>query len=347
MKKTISQKIKTDKSDMRQVILNFPEQFRFGFESVKNIKKQINNLYSSDQLTLVGNIIICGIGGSALPGSLIKLISKKFLADIKTQIIIHRDYGLPFCASKKSLIICVSYSGNTEETISAYLEAKRKNFKIISIASGGKLLELSRKYATPIAIVPARIQPRCALGYQFSALVGILEELKFIKNVQKKLLESVKNLNVKGLEKTGEKLAKKIINKIPIIYCSQSNKALAYLWKIKFNENSKIPSFWNYFPELNHNEMVGYTLAKKYFSIIILRDIDDNKRMQKRMELTARILEKKEKNISFIELSEKNIWEKIFNNLILADWTSYHLAAFNKIDPMPVKIVEELKKELK
>jgi len=339
-KKINSKRIKTDKSDMRQVILDFPKQFKFGFESAQTIKNQLKNIQGLD------NIIICGIGGSALPGSLIKLSGKKCLTDKKTQIVVHRDYGLPICASKKSLIICVSYSGNTEETISSYLEAKKGGFKIVSISSGGKILELSRKYSTPIAIVPARIQPRCALGYQFSALSGILEELRFIKNIKNEILSSAKNIKVRGLQKIGKILAKKISNRIPIIYCSQNNKALAYIWKIKFNENSKIPAFWNHFPELNHNEIVGYTLAKKSFHIIILKDINDHKRIQKRMVLTAKILEKKEKNVSFVELKERNVWEKIFSNLILADWTSYYLAALNKVDPMPVKIIEELKKEL-
>ncbi len=340
--KKIEEKIaKIDKSDMRQIILNFSNQFRIGFEVVEEIKNQIKKIKNVD------NVIVCGMGGSALPAELLKIISRNYLINPGTQIHIHRNYGLHRCASKTSLIVCISYSGNTEETLSAYFEAKKRGLQIISISSGGKLLKFSRKNGTPIAIVPPRISPRCALGYQFSVLIKILEELNLIKKIQKDILHSLTRKKIEIIEKSGKKLSKKIINKIPIIYSSQSNKALSYVWKIKFNENSKIPAFCNYFPELNHNEMVGYTLAKDYFYFLFLNDKGDYPRIKTRMALTAELMKKSGFGVEFINLSGKNIWEKIFNNLILADWTSYYLAIANGIDPMPVKIVESLKKKMR
>ncbi len=138
-----------------------------------------------------------------------------------------------------------------------------------------------------------------------------------------------------------------LLGKIPIIYSSQKYKTLAYIWKIKFNENSKIPAFWNYFPELNHNEMVGYTNPNKILHILILKDRDDHPKIIKRMGLTAELLKKKSVKVEFIEIAGKNIWEKILNNLILADWTSYYLAILKSADPTPVLMVEEFKKKLK
>ena len=166
------------------------------------------------------------------------------------------------------------------------------------------------------------------------------------------ILKLAKNLDPLRLERPGKRLAEKIKGKIPIIYASNKFKALSRIWKIKFNENTKIVAFWNYFPELNHNEMVGFTNVKfqipsSKFQVIILRDKLDSPRILKRMRLTALILKKRGIGAKFINLQGKNKLEKIFNSLILSDWVSYYLALQYKIDPTPVKLVEEFKKRMR
>jgi len=338
--------LSVDKSNMRQVILDFPKQFKVGFGAGAKIKNQISKIKN------INNVIVCGMGGSALPGELLKLICTNYLKTTKAGVHIHRNYGLPYYIKsqklkvKSQLIVCISYSGNTEETLSSYREAIKMGLPIVSIASGGKLLELSKKYKSPVVIIPGGIQPRSALGYQFAALIKILENLKIIKNIEKEILNAAENFAPKKLDGQGKNLAKKLLDKIPVVYSSQRYKALAYIWKIKFNENTKIPAFWNYFPELNHNEMVGYANASKLLHVLILRDKNDYPRNLKRMGLTAELLKNRGLKVEFIEIVGKSIWEKILNNLILADWVSYYMAIFEGVDPTPVAMVEEFKKKL-
>lgn len=323
-----------DKFNMRQTILNFPKQFGVGLKSAEGIEIK-------DGLS---GVLICGVGGSALPGDILKMWFKN--NDIGFPVHIHRDYGLPNYIKENSLVICVSYSGGTEEPLSSLEEAEKRNIKIAAVTSGGKLEEICRAKGIPFAKVPSGLQPRMALGYQFSALAQILANCGIItKDNLKEVTELEQTLQPKRLEARGKKLAKKIKNKIPLIYASFKNKELARMWKIKFNENSKVPSFYNYFPELNHNEMTGFGNKVPFF-VILLRDSTDHPRNLKRLMLTSQILRKGGFGTEIIDLEGKDFSYKIFSNVILADWTSYYLALEYGKDPTPIKIVEEFKKKL-
>ncbi|HOK35352.1 MAG TPA: bifunctional phosphoglucose/phosphomannose isomerase [Candidatus Pacearchaeota archaeon] len=331
-----------DQENMKQVILDFPKQFRIGLEAAKNTKLAIN--------FKLQNIIISGMGGSALPGDIFKIINNELLLT-NLPILINRNYGLPSEAQKNSVVICISYSGNTEETISSFKEARERGASVLTIASGGKLIDLSKKYHIPFAKVPSGIQPRCALGYQFSALIKILSNLKIIKNLDENLLDLERSLRPSNLEKEGKKLAHQLKGKIPLIYSSEHYQYLARIWKIKFNENSKVPAFFNFFPELNHNEMTGIGECKlkslrKELKIIILKDKKEPSKILKRMKTLTEIFQEKEVESIFVEIKGKNIFEKVFKSILVADWASYWFAIFQGIDPSPVKLVEEFKKRM-
>ena len=324
-----------DKSNMREVIAQSPNQLIDGLDLAKDIKVEGS----------FKNIIICGMGGSALPANIITT-----LVNLSVPVYIHRDYNLPALANKDSLIICISYSGNTEETLSGIQEAIKKEFKTIAIATGGKLEETSTQNNIPFAKIPSGIQPRSATGYIFSALVTILANCGFTNDISNDILrtaEELKKINP-SLEKKGKNLAKKLAKKIPVVYSSNNFKSAAKIWKIKFNENSKIPAFYNYFPELNHNEMVGYSNVKKTSSlhVLIIKDKDDHQRIAKRMDLTASILKKKGVKVEFLNTEEGSLMFRFFSSLLLGDWTSYYLSINSKIDPTPVKMVEDFKKML-
>lgn len=323
---------------MKEVILNFPQQFQKGIEAANDIK--INGNFE--------NIVICGVGGSALPGSLLL-----DMADISIPVFIHRDYGLPKITSEKSLIICISFSGNTEETISAYQKAIEKNYKVIAICTGGKLEQIAKENGLPVAVVPNDcLQPRFGTGYLVSALIKILDNCKITSNLSQDIFKTAENLRPENSEAQGKALAEKLVDKIPIIYSSKKYKSVARIWKIKFNENSKTMAFWNYFPELNHNEMVGFTRIKNYesrikdFYIIILKNNEDNPKILKRMEITADLIKESGAEVDFIEMAGITKLEKIFNTLLLGDWASYYLALAYGQDPVPVAIVEKFKKQL-
>lgn len=319
-----------DKSNMRQIILESPEQLKTGLELAKNIELKGN----------FDDIIICGMGGSVLPADILRITLQPNLP-----VFVWRNYDLPIKFGKNPLIICISYSGNTEETLSALESAIAKKLTIVGISSGGKLQDICAEHNIPFVKIPAGIQPRCATGYIFSVLANILTNAGAIKNWASEINEIADTLTKHNteFEVEGKKLAQKIGAKIPVIYASSTGfESVARIWKIKFNENSKTPSFYNVFPELNHNEMVGYTQGGKSF-FVILMDLALHPRVSKRMQLTAELLIKKGVETEFVSIKEGSFIYKIFAYLLLGDWVSYYTALENNVDPTPVEMVEEFK----
>ncbi len=322
-----------DKSNMKQVIIDSTEQLKKGLTLAKNIKIEGD----------FKNVIICGIGGSAWPVDILSAVVTPTIP-----IYIHRTYSLPIVAKRGSLIICISYSGNTEEPLSSLKEAISKKYSAIGISSGGQVEKLCKENNIPLVKIPSGIQPRCATGYIFSALTKILASKGLIEDISEEIVKTSAQLALVNplLEKEGKKLAKKIGKSIPIVYSSDAFKAVAQIWKIKFNENSKIPAFYNYFPELNHNEMVGYTGLEKSgakFQVLILQDLQDHERILKRMKLTAGIIKKAGAKVEMVNMQEGSYLFKIFSTLLLGDWVSYYTALENNVDPTPVAMVEEFK----
>lgn len=336
--------IKTiDKSNMRKIIINFPKQFRIGSSAARKVSLKPEALPFPPE-----NIIICGMGGSALPGDI--LVALRPL-----NIFVHRSYGLPPQAGNESLIICISYSGNTEETLSSFSEALNRKLPMVAISTGGKLERLSKKHDIPLAkIPPPLIPPRLALGSIFSALCQTLANQGILsEKITKEALEVGASLRSEKFENQGKKLAKRIFQKIPVIYTSKQFREVGLIWKNSLNETAKILAISNYFPELNHNETVGFwrinemQIENEKISVLILRDPKEHPRILKQMEITKEIIEKEGVQVEFIDIKGKNILEKIFSTVILGFWTSYWLALEYKIDPTPVKAIEELKRKMK
>lgn len=339
-----------DKSNMRGVIIDFPKQFEKALELAKDVK--VEGKFE--------NIIIAGMGGSAFPSDI--LISWLSHSNLKVPPIYpHRDYNLPPWIRKKSLIICISYSGNTEEPVSVLKEAIKKKMKVVAITSDGEFEKFSKKHNIPWVKIPSGIEPRSATGYLFAALVKVLINSKIIDDKSKEILEIAKKLKKLNYEKKGKALAKKLKNKIPLVYASNKFKCVARGWKTRFNENSKIPAFYNYFPELNHNEMTGFTQAHKVlctdqlqtkqnskFHIIILKDKkSDHPGNLKRMRLFSELIKAEEIDVDFIDIEKGSHLFKILSTILLGDWVSYYLALEYKVDPTPIKMQEEFKKKLK
>ncbi len=332
-----------DKSNLKQIILNFPQQFLEGVKVAKNIKIKGD----------FNKVIVCGMGGSALGGDILATYLEKELP-----VWVIRNYELPPKTDKKSLIFISSYSGNTEEPLSVYQEARKRKLVIVGFCSGGRLEKLCLKNKIPLVKYRKEVPPRYGLGFSFSSMVAILINIGLIKDKSKEILDSAEYLKKINLDQElkGKGLAKELINKIPLIYASERYKALAYNWKTKFNENSKITAFYNIFPELDHNELAVYTTQdqsqklfkwKELFSILILKSSDDHSRILKKINLTTEIIREKGGKIIILSLQGRNFLEKTFSNILLSDWTSYCLALAYGIDPTPVRIIEELKEKLK
>ena len=335
--------IKIDKSNMRKIILDFPKQFRIGIEAAKNVYLKPEVLLRPPE-----NIIVCGMGGSGLPGDILLTLRP-------LDVFVYKSYRLPLQAGNESLIICISYSGDTEETISTFQTAVGRNLPVISITTGGKLEELSKKYKVPLVkLPPPYMPPRLALGQMFAALIKVLENHHLLdKNITNSLLKLERSLICENFELQGKKLAKKIFKKIPIIYTSRRFREMGWIWKDSLNETAKIIAFCNYFPELNHNETVGFwsinkmQISSKKICVLILRDKESSHpRILKQMEITKDLIEKEGVKVEFIDIKGEAFLEKIFSTIILGFWTAYWLALEYKVDPTPVKQVEEFKRRL-
>ncbi len=334
---------KVDKYDMQKVILSFPKQFQAGIKAAEKTA-----LKSYTFLTPPENIIICGMGGSALPGDI--LVTLRPL-----NVFVHKSYGLPPQAGNNSFIICISYSGNTEETLSAFSEALKKKLPLVAITTGGKLKELCNKNKVPLALIPSPyIPPRLALGAQFAALLQILVNHNLLpESLIKELLKLGQCLKSKKLESQGKELAKKIYQRIPIIYAPKQFREVGLIWKNCLNENAKILALTNYFPELNHNEINGFwkinerQIDSKKLFLIFLKDNQDHPGIRKQIKIAEDIIQKEGIEGRIVDIEGKSMLEKIFSAILLGFWMSFWLAIKYEIDPTSVKTIEELKKKLK
>lgn len=313
------------------VFKDFPKQFDFTpvIEKGHNIKP-------------AHGFIVIGMGGSNLSADLIKA------RDPHSKIIVHKDYGLPDISDevlRGSLIILSSYSGNTEEVLVAFDECLAKKLNFVVISSGGKLMARAEKNDIPYIQMPQNgIQPRHALGFNLVSLVSLIGDAKAIEELR----QLPSSLNLEDSMKKGKDLANVLKNKIPVIYSSKKNIGVAYNWKIKFNETSKTPAFTNVFPELNHNEMIGFGGSVKdladRFHFLFLRDIEDDKRILKRMYITEKMYKKRGFGVDVVQMGEGTSFYKIFSSLMVADWASFYLAEYYGHDPASVPMVEEFKR---
>lgn len=330
-----------DTKGMYSLLDNFHKQIEETSKLGKDIKIA-ENVNKIDNVDKINKIAIAGMGGSALPGAILKSYLK-----LKIPIFIVRGYSLPNFVNGKSLVFAISYSGNTEETLSCYKEALSRKCKLIAICSGGKLLELSKLNKTPCVVVPKGLEPRMAYAYQFFPMLSILENSNIIKKQEgyiKNLIRLLrKNDNIKKL---AQQLAEKLYKKIPLIYTSEKLEAVGYKWKINFNENAKILAFNNVFPEFNHNEINGYVNKIGNFYAIIIKDSEECPRIKKRMDIIKGLLKKYGIPATDVLIEGKDDLTRLFLAAYIGDWTSYFLALAYRTDPTKVDIIEDLKKQL-
>ncbi|MBU1202389.1 MAG: bifunctional phosphoglucose/phosphomannose isomerase [Nanoarchaeota archaeon] len=324
---------KYDKSDMKGVLQGFPNQIRQAYKlgGEVNFEGEINK------------IVITGMGGSAIAADVLKTYLRE-VSDIP--VIINRSYKLPEHCDKETLVIVSSYSGNTEETLSAYKDAIRKFCKIVIITSGGKMADMSKTNRTPIINIQKGMQPRAALAYSFFPMLKLMENLRIMPDKSSEVDRLVQNLEKKVFQEKGLELSEKLVDKIPLIYSSEILSSVAYRWKTQFNENSKIMAFYNVFSELNHNEMAGTMNLNAKFHCIMLRSDLDMHRITKRMDITKDHLRKKLIDVTDIAMKGDTLLTKLFSAIYIGDWTSYYLALRYKTDPTPVEEIETFKKEL-
>ena len=333
---------------MRNLILNFPIQAEEAVAIGNGAKIKLNT-------TKIQNIVITGLGGSAIGGDLLRA----YLADkCDVPVIVNRHYYFPEYVGKNSLVIVSSYSGNTEETVSAYKDAVKRKAMIFCITSGGEVEKIAKKHKHPYVKIPGGLPPRAALGYSFFPTLIALSKLGFIKDQKKGINEtlallsamSVKYANHNASDNRALNLAKTLHGKLPLIYSGADKlDTVNTRWRGQISENAKTLAFGHVFPELNHNEIVGWevlTDIMKKIHVVILRDSEDYKRIKLRMDISKGIIGGLADGITEVFTEGKSLLARTFSLLYLADWLSFYLAMLNGVDPSPVKKIDFLKDEL-
>jgi glucose/mannose-6-phosphate isomerase len=339
---------KTDPADMFRCVVDFPSQV----EEALRIGARAPISLTSDS---VRSIVLTGMGGSAIAGDLLR----SYLADeLRIPFLVNRSYTLPGVVDRTSLVIVSSYSGNTEESISAYGEAIRLKAAVLCITTGGEVERLALKHGHACIKVPPGLQPRAALGYSFFPLLLALSRMGFIKPRTADIDETVASLKkmsliYSDLKNPGNgplKIAKRLQGKLPVIYsaCDRLD-AVNVRWRGQICENSKHLAFGHVLPEMNHNEIVGWKVDRalmKKMAVVFLRDVGTHPRVRVREEITKGIIQKKASTVLEAWSEGTSLLARIFSLVYAADWVSYYLAILNNEDPTPVRVIDYLKSEL-
>ena len=337
---------KIDRSDMLGKVFALPEMLKEGARIAESIKL--------DGVSDISGVVVSGMGGSAICGDVVRGVLEE---KIEIPIVVNRGYSLPRFVSGNTLFFAVSYSGNTEETLSILKQAEARALKIIALSSGGKLSEIAKQKGYPFISLPAGIPPRAALPYLLSSILIILEKLGIAPGASLEIEESLNLLKRLREEYMKERkanpvkqLAQKLYGKIPVVFASEGITSAAGLrWVTQFNENSKMIAHLSIFPEMGHNEIVGLADLKRGkhdFSGVILRDEDDHERIKKRIEITKSLIGGEFGKVAEVFSQGQGKLARILSLILYGDFLSVYLAVLRNIDPTPVKVIEKLKKEL-
>lgn len=340
---------KIDEDGMLKAIEDFPLQCQEAVDLARGLSFDI----PSD----MRSVVVLGMGGSGIGGDIAKVLLED---ELRIPFLVNKGYLLPRFVDDRTLCFAVSYSGNTEETLSGFDQAVERGCPVISITTGGLLGNKAEERSLPIVKIPKGLQPRAALGYLSLPILVVLERMALIgdkgQDIQETLAildERTKNFSPhKPLSQNEAKmLATRLCGKVPVIYGSDGPTAVAALrWKCQFNENSKVPAFWNVFPELNHNETVGWELLRdittEHFLLLLLRDAEESERVKKRVEITRSLIEGRFGGASEVWSGGKSRLARTFSLIYLGDFVSFYLAALNGVNPSPVERISVLKRRL-
>lgn len=301
-------------------------------------------------------ILVTGMGGSAIGGDYLRCL---FEAQGRIPVSVNRDYTLPAFVNAETLVFVVSYSGNTEETLAAYEQARASGASILTLSSGGELQARARRDGVPHLLMPGGQPPRTALGYLFFPLVVLCERLALLPDLTKERERTIQRLrqaraawapDVAYDQNLAKQLAAALYGRIPILYgTSSSTAAVALRWKGQVNENAKMHAFAAAFPELNHNEILGWKLAKQQasnFAVVVLRDPNETPQMKKRITATKNLIGEATRWHE-VYAEGDSLLERLLHLTYLGDFVSLYLAFLNGVDPHLIDYIEQLKAQLK
>ncbi len=335
--KTWTELAAVDQAGTAEVLAGFPAQCRRGLALAERVPL--------DGLAGFSRVVVLGMGGSGIAGALLGSL-------LPVEVVPVRDYTVPPWIGEESLVVALSYSGNTEETLAAFAEARRRTRRLLAVTSGGELGRACAAQRIPWIEIPQGYQPRAALGYLLFPLLGLFRRLGLGPDLGEALavLDALARALAPGEgENEAQKLARRLEGRVPLIYGAGPTAPVAFRWKTQLNENAKQPAFWAELPELCHNEVVGYELTGRILpqgTVLFLRSAHDHPRVGKRVEILQELLAAR--GIPWLDVPGRGEGSaaQLLSLLYLGDWVSYYLALLNRVDPTPVAIIHELKARL-
>ena len=304
----------------------------------------------------VQEIIITGLGGSAISGDVLRSLVWK---SSPRPISVNRFYDLPGSVGPKSLVVCASYSGNTEETLSAFQQALKRKAKILVMASGGRLAEEAVTHKIPFCRLTGGLPPRDAFGYAFGTLTTALESLKLLPDMGHDYREAVGVLDRLAVEwgpghpaarNDAKRLAVFLQKRLPVVYAGADLlEAVAMRWRCQINENAKEASLSASVPEMNHNEILVYsapTTDTRRLAVICLRDESDHPQVKRRFDLMRDLLTGRAAGVREARAHGGGALARVLSLVLLGDFVSVYLAYLKGVDPTPIPFIDLLKKRL-
>jgi glucose/mannose-6-phosphate isomerase len=303
----------------------------------------------------INKVVILGMGGSAIGGDLVRTLVE---TEAKLPVLIQRDYVLPALVDAQTLVMASSYSGMTEETLTAFEQALATKAKKLVITTGGRLKSLTESRGIPVFTFDYKAQPRAALPFSFLPILGILQRLGCLADKSPDVAETTRVLqelssklseNVPQSNNPAKQLAQKLYGQLSVIYGAGVLAEVARRWKTQINENSKAWAFHEVFPELNHNAVVGYQFPPEMTSkitVVLLRSPLLSTRLRLRYKVTCQLLEKAGASYQTVDGEGTSALSQMMSLVLFGDYVSYYLAMLYEIDPSPVETIAYLKEQL-
>lgn len=324
---------------MKQLIQDFTQHLKKALEINESTSLSAAN-------KPISNVLICGLGGSGIGATIISQIVSD---DANCPIVVNKDYFIPNFVGENTLVIACSYSGNTEETLEMLTQAEQKNATIACITSGGKLAAISIEKNYNHILIPGGHPPRAAFGFAFPGLFQLLHHYKVITsnyaNDFNKAIDLINN-NEATLVVEANAITEKLYKKIPVIYTSAPYEGVAVRFRQQINENSKTLCWHHVIPEMNHNELVGWTNKNEDLAVVIFRNEDDYYRNKKRIDVNKTVFQQYTSTIIEVHSKGQTMLQRALYLIHLGDWVSYLLGTKNGVDIVEVDVITHLKNEL-
>lgn len=294
----------------------------------------------------IRNVMVSGLGGSGIGGT---VVSQIVANECKVPVQVNKTYHLPAFVNENTLVIISSYSGNTEETVSAYKEAMKRGAQVVCITSGGMVLEQAETKGLNHIVIPGGNPPRSMFGYSFTQLFYVLKGFGLINDAFEAQFEAAIALldnEEEAIRAEAKLLAAKLQNTTPVIYSAAPYEGVAIRFRQQINENGKMLCWHHALPEMNHNELVGWAGGDDKMSVVIFRCEDDFDRTRVRTDISKTIISKYTQNINEVAAKGNSVIERSLYLVHFGDWVSMYLSELNNVDVLEVKVIDFLKSEL-